>query len=157
MFRPLATGCFSISFQQHRALVILEDNIITHLVPLRFQEYRAHNIDGIMSLTPMSSLSVDLLVFSFCLVELTIGKPLPMVRPPPVCPLMFMWTANDASTYHFNALLVSAPSINGRLTVARRYSIKCPSFLQSSMSGDQTLVVRNAIDTDASGLARFTM
>jgi hypothetical protein len=30
------------------------------------------------------------------------------------------------------------------------------SFLQSSTSGDRTLVVKNAIDTDASGLALFT-
>ena len=52
-------------------------------------------IIGIMSSTPTNSLSVVLLVFSFCLVDFEIG-------PPPVCPRIFGCTANEASTYHIS-------------------------------------------------------
>jgi hypothetical protein len=38
---------------------------------------------------------------SFCLVELTMGNPLPKDRPPPLCPCMLEWTTNAASTHHF--------------------------------------------------------
>jgi hypothetical protein len=45
--------------------------------------------------------SVELRVFSFCLVEVTMGNPRPIVRPPPVCPRIPGWTAKDPSTHHF--------------------------------------------------------
>ena len=50
-----------------------------------------------MSSTPTNSLSVELLVFSFCLVDFEIGPP-----PAPVCPRIFGCTANEASTCHIS-------------------------------------------------------
>ena len=104
---------------------------------------------------PTNSLSVKLQVFSFCLPKLTMGNPVPSVIPPPVCPRIFGCTANDASTYHSNLPLESAPSVSGIESVALRYSTKCHNFFQSSMVGSLTLVVRNEIDVEVSGLACF--
>ena len=106
-----------------------------------------------MSSMPTNSLSVKLFVFNFCLVDTEIGKPLPIVNPPPVCPRMFGWTANDASTYHMSIPSLSAPSMRGLSLSPLRYSTKWLSFSQSSMSGDLTLMVRNAMARLISGLA----
>ncbi len=81
--------------------------------PCDSKKLRVQIIIGIMSLTPTNSLSVELLVFSFCLVEAEIGNPLPMVRPPPVWPRIFGCTAKDASTYHISRPSFSAPSTRG--------------------------------------------
>jgi hypothetical protein len=58
-------------------------------------------------------------VFNFCFVDVTIGKPVPNVSPPPVCPLILECTANDASTYQFNTPDELLPRMrgNGRLEV----------------------------------------
>jgi hypothetical protein len=53
------------------------------------------------SSAPMISDPIELQVLSFCLVELTMGNPLPKDRPPPHFPCMLGWTANAASTHHF--------------------------------------------------------
>ena len=118
------------------------------------KKYRVHSMEGIILLIPTNSLSVDLRIFSFCLVEETMGNPQPRVNPPPVWPRIFGCIANDASTYHSSQPFCD-PRVHFISDVARRYSIKCHSFLQSSMSGDLTRVVRNAIAVDVSGRARF--
>jgi hypothetical protein len=72
------------------------------------------------SSTPtISVLSVELLVLSFCFVELTMGNPLPMDKPPspPVPPLMFACAANDATLHHFNMPLPLALRISGNILV----------------------------------------
>ena len=105
------------------------------------------------SSTPMISVSVELLAFSFCLVELTIGKPWPKESPPPECPRMFGWTANDASTHHLRMPLPLALKISGIFLVPLMYFIRWTNLAQSSLSGSRTRVVRNAIAVHVSGLA----
>jgi hypothetical protein len=61
----------------------------------------------------------------------------------------------DASTHHLRMPLPSAFRIRGSLLVPLRYFIKCDIFFQPSVSGARTLVVRNAMDVQVSGLARL--
>jgi hypothetical protein len=99
--------------------------------------------------TATNSLSDELRVFYFCLVELLMGKPLPIVNTPPVWLRILGCTANEASTYHINTPLPSALKIKGRSLSTLRYSIRWLNFLQSSTSGALTLIVRNAIPATA--------
>jgi hypothetical protein len=69
------------------------------------------------SSAPTISVSVEILVLSFCLVELTMGNPRPKDRPHPECPRMLGWTANDVSTRHFKMPLPLALKISGILRV----------------------------------------
>jgi hypothetical protein len=62
---------------------------------------------------PTISVSVELRVLSFCLVELTMGKPRPRHSPPPECPRMLGCTANDVSTHYLKMPLPLALSISG--------------------------------------------
>ena len=125
------------------------------LYPCASKKYRVQQIAGMKSSAPTISVSVELRVFSFCLVELTIGNPLPKDSPPPECPRMFGWTANDASTHHFRMPLPLALRIRGIDRVPLRYFMRWLSFFQSSLSGARTLVVRNAMAVQVSGLARL--
>jgi hypothetical protein len=101
------------------------------------------------------SFSVELRVLSFCLVELTMGKPHPRDSPPPECPRMLGCTANDASTHHFRMPLPLTLRISGIVRVPMMYLIKLTNLFQSSLSGARTLVVRNTIAVQVSGLARL--
>ncbi len=87
-------------------------------------KYLVHRIDDIMLSIPTSLLSVELLVFSFCFMELMIGNPVPIVKPPPVCPRMFGCMGNDTSTYQLSIPLESAPKFNISSVVDLRYSIR---------------------------------
>ena len=97
---------------------------------------------GMQSSTETSSDYVELLVFNFCLVEVTTGNPLPIDRPPPVCPRIVGCTAKDPSTYHFRMPVPAALRINGKVLVPLRYFIMWDSFVQSASSGSHPLVVR---------------
>ena len=81
--------------------------------PWAVRKYWLQTTIGIMLSTPTSSLSVELCVFNFCLVELTIGNPLPIVNPPLVWLHILGCTANEASTCHINTPLPSALRIRG--------------------------------------------
>ncbi len=106
--------------------------------------------------TPTSSLSVDLLVFNFCLVELTIGNPLPIVNPPPVWLCILGCTSKEALAYHINTSLPLVLRIRERSQSFLRCCIRWLNFLQSSTSGALTLVgSKNAIAVLTSGLARL--
>jgi hypothetical protein len=107
------------------------------------------------SSTETSSNSVELRVFSFCLVEVTMRNPRPIVRPPPVCPRIPGCTAKDPSTHHSKMPVPEALSTSGRVFVPLRYLIMWDSFFQSSVSGYLTLVVRYATAVQVSGLARL--
>ena len=87
-------------------------------------KYWVQQIAGMKSSAPTISVSVELWVLSFCFVELTIGNPHPKDNPPPECPLMFGWTANDASTHHFKMPLPLALRISGSVHVPLRYFIR---------------------------------
>ena len=55
--------------------------------PWASMKYQVQQIAGMKSSAPTISDSVELhRVLSFCLVELTMGNPLPKDRPPPLCP-----------------------------------------------------------------------
>ena len=116
-------------------------------------KYQVQQIAGMKSSVPTISVSVELWVLSFCLVELTMGNPLPKDSPPPECPCMLGWTANEASTHHFRMPLLLALSVNGSLHVPLRYFIRCDNLCHSSLSGSCTLMVKNVMDVHVSGLA----
>ena len=106
-----------------------------------------------MSSTPTNSLSVELLVFSFCFVEAVMGNCLPIDKPPPVWPCIFGCTANKALTYHINSPSFSAPKTRGWALSFLKYSMRWRSFSHSSLLGALTLIDRNAINRHTSGLA----
>jgi hypothetical protein len=83
------------------------------------------------------------------------GKPRPRDSPPPECPYMLGCTANDASTHHFKMPLPLALSISDIVQVPLMYLIKWTNLFQMSLSGAHTLVVRNVIAMQVSGLARL--
>ena len=112
--------------------------------------------NDIMSSTPTSSLSVELRVLILCFVKLTIGNHLPIVRTPLVCPHILSCTAKLASAYQFRTPVPLTPNVKGKSIVERKYLIRCSSFVQLSISGDCTLVVRNAVASNPSGLALLT-
>ena len=107
------------------------------------------------SSVPTISVSVELRVPSFCFVEITMGNPCHKDNPPPECPHMIGWTANDVSTHHFKILLPLALRISGIVRVPLMYLIMWTILSQSSRLGAHTRVVRNAIAVQVSGLARL--
>jgi hypothetical protein len=107
------------------------------------------------SSAPTISVSVELRVLSVCLVELTMRNPRPRDNPPHKCPRMLGCTANDSSTHHFRMPLPLACRMSGIVRVPLMYLIKWTNLFQSSVLGARTLVVRNAIAVQVSGLARL--
>ena len=99
------------------------------------------------------SVSVELFLLIFCLVGLTIGNLHPKDKPPPECPRILEWTSNDASTRHFNIPLLLALRVSEKLIVPLRYCIICTNFSLSSSLGDRTLVVRNVMAVQVSGIS----
>jgi hypothetical protein len=67
--------------------------------PCAFRKFCDQMIRAIKLSTPTSSLSVELRMLSFCLLEDDIGDPIPKVNALPLCALMLGWTAKAASTY----------------------------------------------------------
>ena len=65
---------------------------------------------------------------------------------------MLGWTANDAPKHHFKIPLPLALRISGSVRVLLMYLIMWTIVAQSSRSGAQTLVVRNATAVHVSGL-----
>ena len=118
-------------------------------------KYLVQHTAGMQSSTATISDSVELRVLSFCFVELTMGKPLPMLRPPPVCPRISGCTPNDPSIHHLSIPPPLALKVRGNFLVPLMYFIRWVNLDQSSVSGSLTLVVRNAIAVQVSGLARW--
>ncbi len=121
--------------------------------PWDSMKYQVQQIAGVKSLAPTISDSVELWVLSFCLVELTMGYPLPKDRLPLLCPRMLGWTANAASTHHFKMPVLMALRISGSVRVPLRYFIRWTSLIQSSLSDACTCVVKNAVAVQVSDLA----
>jgi hypothetical protein len=117
-------------------------------------KYRVQQIAGIAS-APAIFVSVELLVLSSCLVELAMGNTRPKDRPPLECPRMLGWTVNDESTHHFKMPLQLALKIIGIVRVPLMYLLMWTNLVQSSLSGSRTLVVKNAIAVQVSGLDRL--
>ena len=85
------------------------------------RKYMVQTIWGSRSLVPTSSLSFELLVLSCWQIELPYIHPLPMVRVPPVCPLMSEWTAEEAPRCHFSTERLRALRVRRALKVSHRY------------------------------------
>ena len=94
-------------------------------------------------------------MFSFCFIELKMGNPLPIDRPPPVVPLMFGCTANDPPIHHFSMPLLFSIRMSVWFLVPLIYFIIWTNLSQSSFSGSLTLVVSNEIVVHVSGMARL--
>ena len=102
---------------------------------------------------PTRSVSVELFVLIFFFVELMIGNPRSKDNPPHECPRILGWTANNASIHHFKISLLLALRVSESLSVLLFYHIRCTKLSQSPLSGTCTLVFRNAMDMQVSGLA----
>ena len=63
-------------------------------------------------------------MFRFCVVKMTMGNPLTIDRPPPLCPLMFVCTTNDPSIHHFSMPFPLALIISVRLLVPLIYFVR---------------------------------
>ncbi len=113
--------------------------------PWAIRKYRVQRTMGIMSSTATNSLSVELRVFNFCLVELLIGKPLSIVNTPPVWLRILECTANEALTYHVNTPLPSALKIRGQSLSTLRYQLSpvecnsCAKIRSSTLAHIQSL------------------
>ena len=86
-----AAGCLSVFCKLDARLIVLKQYIsfpnfiFVVFAALRLEEIVAHMLKGILSLTPTSSASVELVVLSFCLVDKDINAPTPRVITAPVC------------------------------------------------------------------------
>jgi hypothetical protein len=85
------------------------------------------------------------------------GNPRPKDRPPPECPRMLGWTANDASTHHLKMPLLLALYISVIVRVPIMYLIRWINLVHSSFLGSHTLVVKNTIAVQVSGIARLVV
>ena len=110
---------------------------------------------GIRSSAAKSSVSVELLVFSFFFIDVEMKDTFPSEAVPPVYIMVLGWTPKEPSTHHLTILVESALKIRGRVGVARKYLIKRTSLVQSSSSVKSTLVVRNATAVWMLGRARL--
>ena len=120
--------------------------------PCAAMKYWSHQMAGMKSSPPKISVPMEIFVLIFCFLELTIGNPRPKNKPPPKCPLILGWTANDASTHHFKIPLPLALRFSERLIVPLRYPIRCTNLSKPSSPGARTLVIRNAMAVQISGI-----
>ena len=109
--------------------------------PLMYSQYLVHSTTGIQPPIDTILVSVELCLFSFCFGEPTIGNPLPVDRPPQLCPLVFGCTANDPLTHHFSMMNMLELRISDRFFVPLIYLIRWTNLTPSSFSG--SLVARN--------------
>ena len=65
--------------------------------PCASVQYFFHNTCGRISSVPTIYVSVELLVFVFCLLYILVVSPFPRVSEPPMCPLQSLCTWCDAS------------------------------------------------------------
>ena len=91
----------------------------------------------------------------FCFIDVKMKDHFPSEAVPPVWILVLGWTPKEPSTHHLTMLVESALKIGGRVGVARTYLIKHTSLVQSSSSGQSTMVVRNTTAEWMSGRARL--
>ena len=97
--------------------------------------------------------SVELLVLIFCFVQLTIGNPHLKDKPPSECSRILGCTAKNASTNYFKISLPLSLRFSESLRVPLMFHIRCTNLAQLSSLGANTLVVRNVMVVQVSGLA----
>ena len=155
MLRSFGAGHPSVRLQKYCTFIVLIQDVFNTFIPCSIMNNRVHKICPIISSTATNSPTIELRTLHFCLVDVTTGHPVPMVKTPPVWPLMSGCVANDASTCQCSTPVFKAPSTSGKSRVLFKYTTRCLSFRQSSSLGALTLVVRNATANTVSGLAHF--
>ena len=112
-------------------------------------------MSGRRSSTATSSVSVELLVLSFCLVELLIKDPSPNDIVDPVCPFASGCTPKDPSIHQLTILRLSMVNLSFKSSVQLIYRRSRFNFFQSSTSLVLTRVQRKATGVWVSGQAHF--
>ena len=105
------------------------------------------------SSTPTNSASVELFVFSFCLLEPLMTAPLPMIITPPVWLFISGCTAYEASTNQWSDATLLHSSVRCSSFVLRRYRTTRRSLYRSSRVGQLTRVHKNDMAVSISGRA----
>lgn len=146
---PLLLDALPLHSCNHCTFVILVNNISLILYPWPFRKQWVHRINHIKLSAPTSLHSVELWVFTFCLVDPTMGASILNVMTPPVWPLMLGGTANNVSTYHFTIPVLSC----GNLFHGDTWS--CGTTSSSHQCLTHWLLVRKEMATKMSGLAYF--
>ena len=77
----------------------------------------------------MSSVSVELIAFSFCLVDAVYTAPFPRVQHAPVCPRMLVCEPYEPSINQYISLRLTADKIKCNSCVPLKYRITLDSFL----------------------------
>lgn len=123
--------------------------------PCASKKCLTHKTRCIASFAPITSASVDLLVFIFCFVLKFIGHPLPIDIVVHVWLRTLGFTACDECVHQRITLMPPASRVSLSSFVSRRNRRNLPSFFQSSPSGSYTLVHKNDIASSRHGLVRF--
>lgn len=110
------------------------------LYPWAPRKYLFHKTSSMRLLATTNLASTEILVFSFCLVDVVYIMNDARVIVAPFWLLKSPWSAKAASNHHFATLLSSARSVRCRLRVHRMHCTSIRSFLQSSLSGHLTLL-----------------
>ena len=82
-----------------------------------------HSKMGMKSFVVTSLVLVELLMLSFCLIELEITMPEPRIIQPPDCPLQLKWVPWEPLAYHLMVLVLSLCNNKGKSGIAQRYHI----------------------------------
>ena len=149
----LLLGVFQLLSKRMELFLYWYGKLSLTLYPCAEMKYQVHQMAGMKLSTPTIYVSMELFVLIFFFVELMIGNPRPKDNPPPECPRILGWTANNASTHHFKIPLPLALRVSESLLVPLRYRIRCTNLAQSYLLGARTLVVRNVMDVQVSGLS----
>ena len=118
-------------------------------------KYKLQQIAGVKSSTPAISVSIEIFVLRFCLVDTTIGNTRPKDKPPPECTCILGWTEKYASTQNFKIPLPLALRVRRSVRVPLMHCIRFIILDQFSLFIARTLVVNNVIVVQVSGLARL--
>ena len=94
-------------------------------------------------------------MLNFYPVELKIGDQCLKDKPPPEGPSILGWSVKDAYTHNFKIPLSLELRVSESLIVPLRYRIRCTNLDQLSLLEDYTLVIRNTMAAQVSGLALY--
>ena len=143
---------FRPSFYPYRSLVVLVKYVVDNCISLSFENLIIQILYGRYSLTPINSASVELLPFSFCLLDFACSAPVPIDIIPPVWLLILSCTAYAASIHVYMFLGLDALIIRLSFMVFLHYVNTRFNFAQSSWLLFDTLAIKNPIVFSMSGL-----
>ena len=123
--------------------------------PSHYIKLFIHSTLAILSFTQINSDSVDLHEINFCLVELLITNPFPILNIDPVWLFMSACTDNSTSIYHVKVLVSSASNDNTSFIVPFKKITTRNNIFQSPSFASLTLEGRNAISWSILGYLLF--